>query len=224
MHNLAINYLTEDGSPTNLFELSELIEFQASWDLQRKWQEKLLLEPSYNQAVWILQHLECYTLGRGSSNKNLLFDIEKPPANLFRIDRGGEVTHHLPGQLVIYLVLDLHRYQTDLNWYLRKLENVLLDVLNELGLTGYRIDGMTGVWYEGEKVGFIGIGCRRWITQHGMALNVDCELSGFNEIVPCGLNGQKIGRISKWIPEIKISDVSNLMKRNLKKHFGLLWI
>ena len=150
MRNLAINYLTEDGSPTILFEPSELIDFQDSWDLQREWQEKLRLEPSYKQAVWMLQHLPCYTLGRGASEKNLLFDIDQPPLDLFRIDRGGEVTHHLPGQLVIYLVLDLHRYKTDLNWYMRTLENVLIDVLHDLGLNGHRIDGMTGVWCDGE--------------------------------------------------------------------------
>ncbi len=224
MHNLAINYLTEDGSSTILFEPSELIEFQDSWDLQREWQEKLLLDSSCNQAVWMLQHLPCYTLGRGSSEKNLLFDINKPPFNLFRINRGGEVTHHLPGQLVVYLVLDLHRYKTDLNWYIRTLENVLIDVLNDLGLNAHKIDGMTGVWCQGEKVGFIGIGCRRWITQHGIALNVDCDLSGFQKIVPCGLHGHKIGRISTWLPKVKMSEVRNLMKDNLSKRLGFLWI
>ncbi len=224
MHNLAINCLTEDGAPTILFEPSELIEFQNSWDLQRRWQEKILIEPCCNQAVWILQHQACYTLGRGASEKNLLFDKDSPPLSLFRIDRGGEVTHHLPGQLVTYLVLDLHRYKTDLNWYMRKLEDVLIDVLNDLGLIGYRLDGITGVWCEGEKVGFIGIGCRRWITQHGMALNVDCDLSGFDNIVPCGLGGYKVGKISKWLPKVKIDAVRLSIKKNLRKHFEFLWI
>ena len=224
MHNLAINYLTDYGSPTVLFEPSELIDFQNAWDLQREWQEKLRLEPSYKQAIWMLQHFACYTLGRGASEKNLLFDIDKPPLDLFRIDRGGEVTHHLPGQLVTYLVLDLHRYKTDLNWYMRTLENVLIDVLHDLGLNGHRVDGMTGVWCSGEKVGFIGVGCRRWITQHGMALNVDCDLSGFNGIVPCGLHGYKMGRISNWLPKVKMNEVRALIKTNLKKYFGLLWV
>ncbi len=223
MHNLVINHLPEEAHPAILFESSELIDFEIGWNLQREWQEKLLLDPSSKQAVWILQHFACYTLGRGASEENLLFDLENPPFDSYRIDRGGEVTFHVPGQLVVYLVLNLRRYQTDLNWYLRQLENVLIDVLQSLGLNGYRIQGMTGVWCNGEKVASIGISCRRWITLHGMALNVDCDLSGFDQIVPCGLNGFKTGKLSKWLPTLKMKEVHSLMKISLKKHFGLLW-
>jgi len=171
----------------------------------------------------MLQHLHCYTLGRGATESNLLFDVSNPPFDLYRIDRGGEVTYHLPGQLVVYLVFDLRRYKTDLNWYLRELENVLIDVLDGLGLHGYTKKGMTGIWCKGEKVASIGISCRRWITQHGMALNVDCELSGFEKIVPCGLDGCQIGRLKKWLPNLKMEEVRFLMKKSLEKHFGLFW-
>ncbi len=223
MDNLAINYLTEDGSSTVLFQPSELIDFPESWDWQKTWQYKLIEDPFSFQAVWMLEHQYCYTLGRGASEKNLRFDLNDSKFNLYRIDRGGEVTHHLPGQLVIYLVLDLHRYKTDLHWYLRKLENVLIDVLDELGLNGYRLEGMTGVWCQGEKVGSIGVGCKRWITQHGMSLNVNCDLTGFQKIVPCGLHGYPTGRLSKWLPNITMMQVRSLMKKSLNKHFGLLW-
>ncbi len=223
MHNLAINNLSEKGSPTILFEPSELTDFKIAWDWQKKWQDKLLLDPSSEQAVWILQHFDCYTLGRGASPDDLLFNLDQPPFDFYRIDRGGEVTHHLPGQLVIYLVLNLRRYKTDLNWYLRQLESVAIDVLGSLGLSGYRLTGLTGVWCNGEKVAAIGIGCRRWITIHGMALNVNCDLSGFNQIVPCGLNNLKTGRLSNSIPDIDINEVRCLMKKSLKNHFGLLW-
>ena len=122
------------------------------------------------EAVWLLQHPPCYTLGRGASDQHLLFDPSDPPAPLHRIDRGGEVTHHMPGQLVAYPVLDLRRRRCDLHWYLRELEQVVLDVLSQLGLCGERVEGMTGVWLDGRKVAAIGVGCRRWITQHGLAL------------------------------------------------------
>ncbi|AAP99444.1 MULTISPECIES: lipoyl(octanoyl) transferase LipB [Prochlorococcus] len=224
MHNLVINDLPEEGLPTALFEPSELIDFKIAWDWQRKWQEKLLAEPSNKQAVWMLEHFDCYTLGRGASEDNLLFDVEKPPIDFYRIDRGGDVTHHLPGQLVVYLVLDLRRYKTDLDWYLRQLENVLLDVLDGLGLNGYRINGMTGVWCNGKKVASIGISCRRWITQHGIALNVDCDLLGFNQIVPCGLKDYQTGRLNSWLPKLQMKEVRFLMKKSLNKRFGLLWI
>ena len=118
------------------------------------------------------------------------------------------MTHHLPGQLVVYPVLNLHRYQLDLNWYLRKLEQVVLDVLKELGLSGYRINGLTGIWIDGCKVASIGVSCRRWVTQHGFALNVDCDLAGFDQIVPCGLSGTCIGSLDTWLPGLKVKDVA----------------
>ncbi len=223
MHNLAKNDLVEEGSSTILFEPKELINFQVAWDWQKEWQKKLFADPTQKQAIWILEHSCCYTLGRGATKNNLHFDIEDPPFELFRIDRGGEVTHHVPGQLVVYLVLDLGRYKRDLGWYLRQLENVLIDVLDGLGLYGYRINGMTGVWCNNEKVGSIGISCRRWITQHGMSLNVNCDLSGFNDIVPCGLKTYPIGCLEKWLPGLRTEEVRSLMKKCLAKHFGLLW-
>ncbi len=221
MDKWLINYLSEEGSSALIFEPSELIDFKLAWGWQREWQNKIIRDSSIKQAVWLLQHLACYTLGRGASENNLLFASKKPPYELLRIDRGGEVTHHLPGQLVTYLVLDLNRYKKDLNWYLRELENVLLDVINELGLSGERRKGMTGIWIHGFKVASIGISCKRWITQHGCALNVDCNLSGFDQIIPCGLEGYKVGKLSSWLPGLKVKDVQPLMKKHLAHHFDL---
>ena len=221
MDELDIKYLSEEGSSVLIFEPSELIGFQDAWDLQRKWQERLLKDPDSQQAIWLLQHPKCYTLGRGGSENNLLFHQDKPPYDLFRIDRGGEVTHHLPGQLVSYLVINLHHYKKDLNWYLRQLENVLIDVINLLGLHGERRPGMTGIWVDDIKVASIGISCKRWITQHGFALNVDCDMSGFDKIIPCGLEGYKVAKLSEWIPGVKMKEVQPLMKKTLIKYFAL---
>ena len=117
-----------------LFEPGDPVRFDAAWSAQQRWQSTLLADPSAPEAVWILQHQTCYTLGRGASEEHLHFDPADPPAPLYRIDRGGEVTHHLPGQLVAYPALDLQRRTPDLHWYLRQLEQVVLDVLVELGL------------------------------------------------------------------------------------------
>lgn len=152
----------------------------------------------------------------------MLFDITNPPAELFRIDRGGDVTHHLPGQLVVYLVLDLRLYKKDLHLYLRQLEQVLIDLLDCLNLPGERVNGLTGIWCQGFKVASIGVGCRRWITQHGLALNVNCDLEGFNQILPCGLNGLSVGKLDDWIPGLKVEEVKPLMKRCLANRFGLI--
>ena len=200
--------------------------FQQAWDLQRRWQERLLLDSATGadaEAVWLLQHPRCFTLGRGASEDHLLFDPEHPPAPLHRIDRGGEVTHHAPGQLVAYPVLDLRRRRTDLHWYLRQLEQVVIDVLQALGLQGERIEGLTGVWLDQRKVAAIGVGCRRWITQHGLALNVTCDLEGFKSVVPCGLKGRSVGRLRDWIPDLEIEIVQSLLRDALAVRFDLVW-
>ena len=206
-----------------LFEPSVKIPFERAWRDQQLWQQRLLEEPSAPEAVWLLQHPACYTLGRGASTQHLHFDPNEPPAPLHRIDRGGDVTHHLPGQLVAYPVLNLQRHIPDLHWYLRQLEHVVMDVLGDLGLQGECLPGLTGVWVKGCKVAAIGVGCRRWITQHGLALNVDCDLEGFAEITPCGLVGHQVGRLCDWLPGLKVSDVQLLLRQSLAARFHLAW-
>ncbi len=213
------NYVTENGSSACIFEPKGLVQFETAWDWQREWRGRLLRDPQAPQAIWLLEHSSCYTLGRGSSQENLLFNIESSPSELFRIDRGGEVTHHLSGQLVVYLVIDLHRYKTDLAWYLRQLEEVLMDVLKALNLTGVRVPGLTGVWCNNFKIASIGIGCRRWVTQHGIALNVNCDLNGFKKILPCGLNSDLVGKLDYWIPGITVNEVKPLIKKCLMDRF-----
>ena len=98
-----------------------------------------------------------------------------------------------------------------------------IDVLDLLGIEGKRVDGLTGVWCENKKVGSIGIGCKRWVTQHGFSLNVDCDLIGFEHIIPCGLNKVKIGKISDLMPGIKVCDVKPLLRESVKRRFKLNW-
>ncbi len=215
---------SEKSSMTFIFEPKDLVPFEMALKWQREWQKKLLIESFSVPAVWFLQHQSCYTLGRGASTENLYFDVKFPPAELFRIDRGGEVTHHLPGQLVVYPVLDLRCFKPDLNWYLRELEEVLIEVLAILGFSGERIPGLTGIWVEGYKVASIGISCRRWITQHGFALNIACDLKGFDLIVPCGLKGSKVGCLSQWEPGITVEDVQPLVRACFSKKFNFQWI
>ena len=205
------------------FEPEHPVPFDRAWSDQQRWQQSLIDVPGSEEAVWLLQHPPCYTLGRGASLEHVHFNPAVPPAPLHRIDRGGEVTHHCLGQLVAYPVLDLQRRTTDLHWYLRQLEQVLIDVLAELDLSGERLEGLTGLWLEGRKVAAIGIGCRRWVTQHGLALNVNCDLSGFAAVTPCGLQGKTVGRLSDWIPGLTVGQVQPLMRRAMKQRFGLAW-
>ncbi len=220
---LIVRKTSSENLSAFLFEPSELVPFETALRWQKNWQNLLLSENVAEQAVWFLQHSSCYTLGRGASESNLLFDPNDPPLNLYRADRGGEVTHHMPGQLVVYPVLNLRFYKTDLHWYLRELEGVLIHLLRLLGLKGERIPGLTGVWVRDRKVAAIGVGCRRWITQHGLALNVDCDLYGYRAVVPCGLEEHPIGRLIDWIPGITVKEVQPLLKNCFSKTFGLDW-
>ena len=133
------------------------------------------------------------------------------------------MTHHLPGQLVVYPVLDLRRRQPDLHWYLRQLEQVVIDVLAEIGLEGQRLPGLTGIWLDNRKVAAIGVGCRRWITQHGLALNVCCDLEGFSQVTPCGLAGRAVGRLVDWCPGLTVVDVQHLLRDALAHRLDLVW-
>ncbi|NQV10070.1 MAG: lipoyl(octanoyl) transferase LipB [Cyanobacteria bacterium] len=204
-----------------LFDPTSIVPFELAWGWQRVLQARLLANPSGPEALLLVQHPDCYTLGRGASEQHLRFDPAAPPAPLFRIDRGGEVTHHLPGQLVAYPVLNLSRHGADLHLYLRELEGAVLDVLAVLGLAGERIEGLTGVWLEGQKVAAFGVGARRWISQHGLALNVNCDLRGFGAIAPCGLINRPVGRLCDWIPGLLPEQVQPLLQRALASRFGL---
>jgi lipoyl(octanoyl) transferase len=204
-----------------LFEAAQSVPFLLGWEAQRSLQQRLLLDPEGPEAVLLLEHEPCYTLGRGASEAFLRFDPAAPPLPLHRIDRGGEVTHHAPGQLVLYPVLNLQRHGADLHLYLRQLEQVVIDLLAGLDLQGERIAGLTGVWLEGRKVAAIGVGARRWISQHGLALNVDGDLAGFAAVVPCGLADHPVGRLVDWRPELTSEALRQPLLAALADRFGL---
>ncbi|KAI8467747.1 MAG: hypothetical protein J3K34DRAFT_523463 [Monoraphidium minutum] len=146
--------------------------------------------------VLLLQHPPTYTLGAGSTTDNVLFDLDDPPHPIYRTERGGEVTYHGPGQLVLYPILNLGRHKQDLHWYLRSLEEVVLRALASVsGLQGERVEGLTGVWVGGAKLAAIGVRARKWVTYHGLALNVATDLAPFGLIVPCGIEGRPVGSV-----------------------------
>ena len=204
-----------------LFEFERLVPFERAWHAQRQLQQRLLLQPEGPDAVILLQHEACYTLGRGADPGFLRFDPANPPLPLHRIDRGGEVTHHCPGQLVLYPVLNLQRHGADLHLYLRRLEQVGIDLLAEYGLAAERLAGLTGVWLEGRKLAAIGVGAKRWISQHGLALNVDCDLAGFSRVVPCGLADRPVGRLLDWRPQLTAAAVAPRLLAVFADRFGL---
>lgn len=176
-----------------------------------QWQRSLLQErrenPDLEDVFLLLEHPPVYTLGQGASLAFLKFNPDQNDVEIHRIERGGEVTYHCPGQLVGYPILNLKNYQPDLHWYLRQLEEVMIQTLSVFGLTGERMAGLTGVWVEGCKVAAIGIKASRWITMHGFALNVCPDLAGFGQIVPCGIADRPVGSLAQFCPGITLAEV-----------------
>ncbi len=181
--------------------------YKESWEYQQKLVTERLSNPDLEDRLILLEHPPVYTLGTGASTEFLKFEPQNTTHELYRVERGGEVTYHCPGQLVGYPILNLRYYQQDLHWYLRQLEQVLILVLSRYQLKGYLIPGLTGVWLEGKKIAAIGIKVRRWITMHGFALNVCPDLRGFQEIVPCGIMDKPVGSLEEFVPDITIEQV-----------------
>jgi lipoyl(octanoyl) transferase len=182
-----------------------LVPFAKAW----QWQKQLVCDrkqsPTLPDILLLMQHPPVYTLGQGASESFLKFSVPHP--DLYRIERGGEVTYHCPGQLVGYPILNLQRHQSDLHWYLRQLEEVLIQVLAQYSLRAERLAGMTGVWVKDHKVAAIGIKASRWITMHGFALNIQADLTGFSEIVPCGIQDKPVGSLHQFLPHIEFDTV-----------------
>ncbi len=184
-----------------------LIPYRRAWEIQRSLFEARRADPQLEDVLLLLEHPPVYTLGRGADAKFLQFNPECSGREVHRIERGGEVTYHCPGQLVGYPILNLKRHQPDLHDYLRRLEGSLIAALADFGLSAQRLPGLTGVWLEGAKVAAIGIQVSRWITRHGFALNVCPDLQGFREIVPCGIGDRPVGSLQQWLPQITVSQV-----------------
>src|ERR1041385_4544937 len=144
----------------------------------------------------MLEHEPVYTIGR-TPDQSSLVDATTLPHPLFTINRGGQATYHGPGQLMGYPVVDLHRCGQDLHRYLRWIEELLVGTLRIFDIAARTRPGLTGVWVEERKIASIGVGVRHWITMHGFALNVSGDLSAFEQIVPCGINGVTITSIEK---------------------------
>jgi lipoyl(octanoyl) transferase len=184
-----------------------LVPYEVAWNWQRASVAERREQPEQDDLLLLLEHPPIYTLGQAASLEFLKFDPTQSAYSLLRTERGGEVTYHCPGQIVGYPILNLKYYRQDLHWYLRQLEEVLLQVLALYQLKGERVPGMTGVWVNGCKVAAIGIKVSRWITMHGFALNVCPDLAGFEQIVPCGIADKPVGSLAQFVPEIDLGTV-----------------
>lgn len=184
-----------------------LVPYVTAWNYQRSLVEARLNNPQLEDIFILLEHPPVYTLGKGATLNFLKFNPQETNQEIHRIERGGEVTYHCPNQLVGYPILNLRHYQQDLHWYLRQLEEVIIRAVEIYGLKAYRIEGLTGVWLEDRKIAAIGIKVKRWITMHGFALNVCPDLSGFQQIVPCGIEDKSVGSLVQFVPDVTLEQV-----------------
>lgn len=207
--------------------------------LQQKVRVKSLIrngEPMPADAVaphhlFFVEHTPVYTLGKSGHISNVLISDEEREAKgieFFKINRGGDITFHGPGQLVGYPVIDLEYFKTDLGWYLRSLEEVIILMLAEYGIKGERSEGETGVWLDASipgkerKICAMGIRCSRWITMHGWAFNVNTDLTYFNHIIPCGIQNKQVASLQNELGrEVDMEEVKESVKRNFEKVFGV---
>ena len=185
----------------------KIVKYSLAWEYQRSLVAERINNPSLNDVLILLEHPPVYTLGTGSTLEFLKFDPQTALYEIHRIERGGEVTYHCPGQVVGYPIINLRHYQPDLHWYLRQLETVIINTVANYGLKAYRIRELTGVWLDGKKIAAMGIKVRRWITMHGFALNVCPDMSGFKHIVPCGIADKPVGSLKEFIPDITVERV-----------------
>lgn len=220
---------------TVFFKNLGLVDFKSSWDKQEQLLQSIIKDkrlgvPTKNYLLFC-QHPHVYTLGKSGDEKNLLLskkELLDKNAEFHKINRGGDITYHGPGQLVVYPVFDLDNFFTDIHKYLRFLEDVVISVLLNYGLRGERIDGATGVWVFDKKDGIykkicaMGVRASRWVTMHGFAFNIDVDLDYFNNIIPCGI-------VNKGVTSLKMElktpplfvEVENVFKESFKKKFDI---
>ena len=218
-----------------------LIDYKQAWDYQEKLFDEVVQIKTSNRKLppesiiqtpnyfIFCEHPNVYTLGTSGDKQHLLLDdkqLEEKNASYYKINRGGDITYHGPGQIVGYPILDLDNFFTDIHKYLRFLEEIVIRTLSEYGIKTTRSKGETGVWIDADnplkarKICAMGVRASRWVTMHGFALNVNVDLEYFNNIIPCGIVDKSVTSINKELG--KTVDETEV-KQKLQKHFTELF-
>ena len=183
---------------------SGITDYHEAWEFQKRLYNQVVDKRSQNYLI-ITEHNPVITIGKSGSLNNLLTEpskLESKGIDVIEIDRGGDITFHGPGQLIGYPILDLSQFRKDIHWYLRNLEEVIIQTLRDFGIQGERISDLTGVWVQKKKICAIGVKVTRWVTMHGFALNISTNLKYFNHIIPCGISDHGVTSIFQQIGNI----------------------
>ncbi|BDD05880.1 lipoyl(octanoyl) transferase LipB [Aureibacter tunicatorum] len=218
------------------------IDYKQAWDLQEEIFSSIIDRKIYNRNnedqqkltenhLLVCQHPHVYTLGKSGDASHLLLNdegLQKASATYYKINRGGDITYHGPGQLVAYPLLDLDNFFTDIHKYLRLLEEAVILVCADYGVKAGRIDGLTGVWidFEGQpnprKICAMGVKSSRWVTMHGIGFNINTDLSYFGNIVPCGIQDKAVTSLAKEVGhELIMEEVEQALVKHMAELFEM---
>ena len=209
MNNTLVN------TQIDIQDLGKLL-YKKTWNYQKELLKKRS-NNEINDTLILVEHEPVFTLGKNADENHIL---QNCPDNIktYHIERGGDVTYHGPGQLVGYPILDLRNYKKSISWYMRSLEQVIIDTLFDYNITANRKKGLTGVWCNNEKIAALGVRVSRWITMHGFSLNINNDLSLYDKIIPCGIRDKKITSLEK-IGKKNIEDINYVIKKKFLEIF-----
>ena len=189
--------------------------YKEVWDLQKQMQQQRI-RFEIEDTLILVEHDPVYTLGK-NSNENHLLQSRDESVDVFNIERGGDITFHGPGQLVGYPIFDLSNYKKSISWYMRTLEEIVIDTVSDFDIEAERIEGLTGVWVGDEKIAALGVRISRWVTMHGFALNVNTDLAFYDGIIPCGIFDHGVTSMEQHLGYLlNMEDV----KKDLIKYFN----
>lgn len=223
-----------------VFQDLGLIDYKEAWDYQTQLFDFVINQKMENRKaedglqqqtknhLLFCEHPHVYTLGKSGSENHLLLNeevLKEKNATFYKINRGGDITYHGPGQIVGYPIFDLDNFFTDIHKYLRYLEEAIILTLAHYGIVAGRSDGFTGVWLDADnhkarKICAMGVKCSRWVTMHGFAFNVNADLDYFNHIVPCGITDKAVTSLDKELGrKMDFNEVQNVLKLKLQEVF-----
>ena len=201
------------GLSHNILDLG-LSDYNDTWKLQKKLQSKRILGEIEDHLL-LVEHPPVFTLGKNASRQHIINNSED--VSIIQTDRGGNITFHGPGQLVCYPILDLNHYKRSITWYMRELEQLIIDVLGEYDIKASRKKGLTGTWVKDKKIAALGVRISRWVTMHGFSLNINPDLNFYKHIIPCGIKEYGVTSMAK----IMGNEVPSMdeVKTKMTKHF-----
>jgi lipoyl(octanoyl) transferase len=215
-----------------------LIDYQEAWDFQENLFKKAIdlkiakrngeTDEIPENHLLFCQHPHVFTLGKSGNPENLLLneaELYQQQASYYKINRGGDITYHGPGQLVVYPIFDLEQFFTDIHKYMRFLEEAVILTLKNFGIESGRVDGLTGVWIDGDsknarKICAMGVKSSRWVTMHGIGFNINTDLNFFSHIIPCGIDDKAVTSMQRELRrEVDLKEVSRLLQNHLAELF-----